>query len=124
MLVDLIVGIASSLIASVIVGFLGNKAISKQNSIILKVYVLFLSVTVFVSGAIISIVLNKDFNERIAKISEVNLLRFYQNCINSFVFIIGIIAFVSLIIIGIEAYDRGARRDHKEDMDRYKHYGM
>ena len=124
MLVDLIVGIASSLIASVIVGFLGNKAISKQNSIFLKVYVLFLSVTVFVSGAIISIVLNKDFNERIAKISEVNLLRFYQNCINSFVFIIGIIAFVSLIIIGIEAYDRGARRDHKEDMDRYKHYGM
>ena len=120
MLVDLIVGIAASLIASVIVGFLGNKAVSKQNSIILKLYVLFLSVTVFVCCAISGIILNKDFGERIAKISEVNLLRFYQSCIRSFVIIIIIVAVLTVIVIGIEAYDRGARRDHKEDMDRYK----
>ena len=119
MFLDLIIGIAASLIASLIAGFLGNKAISKQKSIILKVYVLFLSMSVFASSAIISIILNKDFCDRIEKISEVNLLRFYHNCINSFVFIIGIAAFVSLIVIGIEAYDRGARRDHKENMDRY-----
>lgn len=120
MLLDLIVGIAASLIASVIVGFLGNKAVSKLNSVILTIYVLFLSVTVFISCGIATIVLNKDFGERIAQISEVNLLRFYQNCINTFVFIIGIVAFSTLIVIGIEAYDRGSRRDHKEQMDRYK----
>lgn len=49
-----------------------------------------------------------------------NLLNDYSNCINSFIFIFGIIAFVSAIVIGIEAYDRGARRDHKENIDRYK----
>ena len=120
MIKDLIVGIVASLIASAILGFLGNKAVSKQNSILLKVYVLFLSVTVFISCIIASVILNKDFGDRIAKISETNLLRFYQNSINSFVFIIGIIAFLTAIIIGIEAYDRGARRDHEEDMERYR----
>ena len=120
MIKDLIVGIVASLIASAILGFLGNKAVSKQNSVLLKVYVLFLSVTVFISCIIASVILNKDFGDRIAKISETNLLRFYQNSINSFVFIIGIIAFLTAIIIGIEAYDRGARRDHEEDMERYR----
>jgi|GEM_PF-4883227 len=122
MLLDLIVGIASSLIASVIVGFLGNKAVSKQNSVILKAYVLFLSVTVFISGAIVSLILNKDFSERVAKISEANLLKFYQSCIHSFVLILGVVAFVTVMIIAIEAYDRGARRDHKENMDIRNYY--
>jgi len=120
MLWDLLLGIAASLIASGIVGFLGNKAISKQNSIILKVYILFLSMATFVVSAMISIILNQDFVNRVVTMNEVNILKFYSNCINSFIFILGIIAFVSAIVIGIEAYDRGARRDHKEDMDRYK----
>lgn len=120
MLIDLVVGIIASLIASLIVGFLGNKAVSKQNSIILKLYTLFLPVAVFVCCSILCIALNKDFGERIAKLSEVNLLRFYQNCINSLVWIFAIVAFLTMAVIGIEAYDRGARRDHKENMDRYK----
>ena len=120
MLWDLLIGIAASLIASGIVGFLGTKAISKQNSIILKVYILFLSMATFVVSAMISIILNQDFVNRVVTMNEVNILKFYSNCINSFIFILGIIAFVSAIVIGIVAYDRGARRDHKEDMDRYK----
>lgn len=120
MLWDLLIGIAASLIASGIVGFLGNKAISKQNSIILKVYILFLSMATFVISAMISIILNQDFVNRVVTMNEVNILKFYSNSINSFIFILGIIAFVSAIVIGIEAYDRGARRDHKEDVDRYK----
>ena len=120
MLWDLLIGIAASLIASGIVGFLGNKAISKQNSIILKVYILFLSMATFVISGMISVILNQDFIDRMVTMNEVNILKFYSNCINSFVFILGIIAFVSAIVIGIEAYDRGARRDLKEDMDRYK----
>ncbi len=120
MLWDLLIGIAASLIASGIVGFLGNKAISKQNSIILKVYILFLSMATFVISGMISIILNQDFVDRVVTMNEVNILKFHSNCINSFIFILGIIAVVSAIVIGIEAYDRGARRDHKEDMDRYK----
>lgn len=120
MLRDFILNIAASLIASAIVGFLGNKAVSKNESIILKLYVLFLSIIVFICCSIVSIVLNKDLGERIAKISEANLLRFYQNCINSFMFIIGGIIFVTLIVIGIEASDRGERRFHEQSMDRYK----
>lgn len=120
MLFDLIVGIAASLIASAIVGFLGHKAVSKQSSSILQIYILFLSMAVFICCSIVCIILNKDLGERIARINEANLLRFYNNCVNSFVFIILIIAALTLITIGLEAYDRGARRDHKENMDRYK----
>lgn len=74
----------------------------------------------FVISGLISIILNQSFVDRFVTMSEVNILKFYSNCINSFIFIFGIIAFVSAIVIGIEAYDRGARRDHKENIDRYK----
>ncbi len=120
MLWDLLIGIAASLIASGIVGFLGNKAISKQNSVILKVYVLFLSMATFVVSGVISIILNQDLVDRVVTMNEVNILKFYSNCINSLIFVLGIIAFVSAGVIGIEAYDRSVRRDHKENMDRYK----
>ena len=120
MLWDLLIGIAASLIASGIVGFLGNKALSKQNSIILKVYILFLSMATFVVSGMISIILNQDFIDRVVAMNEINILKFYSNCITHFIFILFIIACVSAMVIGIEAYDRGARRDHKEDMDRYK----
>ena len=45
----------TSLIAFGIVGFLGNKTISKQSNVILKVYVLFLSMETFVVSGMISI---------------------------------------------------------------------
>ena len=122
MIYELIIGIVSSLIASLIVGLLSNKAISKQNSLILKIYVLFLAFAVFVCCSVISIVLNQSIYERVAKFSEVNLLRFYQFCINSFLAMLVIVVVFSLIVIGIEAYERCSKRDHKELLDRLKMY--
>ena len=120
MVEDLLIGIISSLVASIIVGFIGNKAISKQSSIILKIYVLFLSAVAFVVCAIINVVLNERFVERMNLISEVNLLRFYQSCINSFVLVLVIITFMTGAVIMDQAFDRSAKRDHKESMDRLK----
>jgi len=120
MLVDFIIGILASLAASLITGFLGNKAISKSNSTILKVYVLFLATSIFVVGAVLSVILNKQFNERIATISEANLLRFYNNCVSSFVFILLIIAGVSIGVLLIEAFHRAELRDQKDSLKRYK----
>ena len=120
MIIDLIVGIFASLIASVLVGLCGNKVIAKQSSIVLKVYVLFLAVVAFIVAAILSVVLNKNFAEILSSISEVNLLKFYSNCINSFVFILVIVGVVSGIVIFSEVMDRSSRRDHKQDMERYK----
>jgi len=81
---------------------------------------LFLSLTVFVCCIISNLILNKEFRELISKISETNLLKFYQNCINSFVWVFLMVAFVTLTVVLIEALHRGAMRDHKENMDRYK----
>lgn len=69
---------------------------------------------------ILSVVLNADLAQRLQSISEVNTLRFYHNCINSFVLIIVIIAITSLVVICAEAFDRSERRDNKADLDRYK----
>lgn len=120
MILDLIIGILASLIASVLVGLCGNKVIAKQSSIVLKVYVLFLAAVAFVVAAILSIVLNKNFAEIISSISEANLLRFYSNCINGFILILVIVGGVSGIVIVSEVMDRSSRRDHKQDMERYK----
>lgn len=120
MILDLIIGILASLIASVLVGLCGNKVIAKQSSIVLKVYVLFLAAVAFVVAAILSIVLNKNFAEIISSISEANLLTFYSNCINGFILILVIVGVVSGIVIVSEVMDRSSRRDHKQDMERYK----
>ncbi len=119
MIIDFLISIAASLVSSGLTGLLGNKAVSKQNSIILKVYILFLSVVVFIITAMLSVVLNRDFTSFIAGISEVNMLRFYSNCLNSFILMLLLVAIVTAIIISIEAWDRGSKRDHKQDMDRY-----
>ncbi len=113
MLLDLCIGIASSLIASIILGFLGNKAISKQNSIILKIYVLFLSIVVFIVSAMISVILNKEFVDRISKMTEVNTLKFYSNCVNSFVFVLFVTTLFSVGVLIAEAIDRSERRERK-----------
>ncbi len=121
MILDLIIGIISSLIASGILGFLGNKAISEySNNAILKIYVLFLSVFVFVVCAALSVILNDRFLDRLLKMSEVNILKFYNNCINSFIWLFGIVFLVTVAVLLIEAFDRSSNRDYKHEMDKYK----
>ena len=121
MIIDLIIGIIASLIASAIVGFLGNKAISKHSdNTIMKIYVLFLSAFVFVVCAMLSVILNDSFLERILKMNEANILKFYHNCINNFIWLFGILLLVTTAVLLIEAFNRGSNRDHKQDMDRYK----
>jgi hypothetical protein len=122
MLLNLITGIASSLIASAIVGILGNKAIANNNSIILKVYILFLSMTTFIVSGMISVILNSRFLDRVEKMKEVNILKFYSNCIYSFIFILGMVVIVSVIIILIEALNRIEKREHRENMNRINTY--
>lgn len=106
MIQDLVVSILGSLIVALITGFLGNKAISKNSSIILQVYVLFLAGSSFVISAMVFIVLNQDIIKRMQTISETNMLRFYHNCLQSFVFAFLIIAVTTIFIIILEAFDR------------------
>lgn len=120
MLIDLIVGIAASLIASLIVGFLGNKAVSKNNNVILKLYICFLSIIVFVCCAIVSIVLNKNLGERIANISEVSLMYFYDSCIYAFMFVIAAVGLVTLFVVFAlcsKLFAKGEKQLFKQDTD-------
>ena len=119
MLIDLIIGIAASLIASLIVGFLGNKAVSKNNCVALKLYVCFLSIIVFVCCSIISIALNKDFGERVASITEVSLIYFYDSCMYVFMFIIAAIVIVTVFAGYLAYHDFSAKseRFHKQNLD-------
>ena len=123
MLRDLLIGIAASLISSVIVGFLGHKATAKQNSVILKVYVLFLSVSVFVVSAFVSVLLNENFMERLTALKGFDIQRFYTTSFSNLVFIFLMITMVTAGVVLAEAFDRGSRRDHKENMDRWKMLG-
>ena len=121
MLIDLIIGIIASLISSAILGYLGNKAISKhEDNTIMKVYVLFLSSFVFVVCSALSIILNNSFLERIMKMSETNILKFYHTCIYIFVWLFLVVLLVTIAVIIVEAFNRSSIRDHKQDMDRYK----
>ncbi len=121
MVLDLIIGIIASLIASAILGFLGNKAISKHNdNTIMKIYVLFLSAFVFVVCATLSIILNDSFLERVLKMTEANVLKFYHNCIYSLVWLFGAVLLLTIAVLLIESLERSSNREHKQNMDRFK----
>lgn len=76
--------------------------------------------TTFIVSGMISIVLNSRFLDRVEKMTEVNILKFYTNCMHSFVFVIGMVLVVSLGVIFLEAYHRSELRDHKIHMDEKK----
>lgn len=120
MLLELIIGIAASLIASIITGFLGNKAISKKDSVILKIYVLFLAATVFVISAFISVMLNESFVNLLASMKGFDIRQFYIKGFTNIMFIFLMVTLITAGVILAEAVDRSSRRDHKEDMDRWK----
>ena len=117
MFYDIFISTVASLLAGIITGYLGQKAIKKHDTIILQVFVIFVSVVVFLTTAIVCLLLNEAFLSRLSKISEVNLLRFYSNSINSLVFITGMVTCVALFIICIEAYNRSEKREHKNEID-------
>lgn len=47
------------------------------------------------------------------------LLDWIKNHTGMTILICVLVAIVTVIIISIEAWDRGSRRDHKQDMDRH-----
>lgn len=120
MIKDVLIDIFSSVAASCITGFFGNKAIAKNSSLVLKTYVIFLSAFSFIVAAIISIVLNKGLAERLQQISEANLLRFYDNCIHTLLFLFLFFSIVTVGIIIAEYLQRSEKQSHKESMDRIR----
>lgn len=120
MIMDLLIGIASSLIATFIVNYLGKRTIGKRDDdSIISIYILFLSVVTFIVSALITVLLSEAFSKKIAELSGVQLERFYRYCSGSFLFIVIIVSVVTGIVILVESVDRSSRRDYEQDMDRY-----
>ena len=119
MIYDLLIGVAASLIASFLTGFFGNKMFGNKDSIVLKVYILFISVYVFFLTSVISVMLNINVVAEMMKFSEVNILKFYSNCVNTILFSLLFVAAITGVIICAELLNRSAIRDHKQDMERY-----
>lgn len=117
---EIFINLSSSIIASCITAFLGNRVIAKNSSLILKPYVLFLTAFSFIVAAIISIVFNKGLADRLQQISEANLLHFYNKCISTLLFIFLFFAIVTICIIIAEYSQRSEKQSHKESMDRIK----
>lgn len=104
MLRDLIIGTIASLIASGIAGFLGQKVTKKYNSIILKIYVLFLSGIVFITSELFAFVISNTTMRE--KISSHEIERLYRLFSHDIVFIIFLFIGVTVAVILVEAFHR------------------
>ena len=102
MIRDLIVGVIASLIASGIVGFWGNKAVSNSNSVVLKIYVLFLAAVTFISTEILSIVTNEKIIEHITMVSDTRFEDYYNACFHIFGGIAFMVSVVTCIMLLME----------------------
>ncbi len=104
MLRDLLIGTVSSLIASGLIWLLGQKATKKYNSIILKIYVLFLTGIVFITVELSAFALSNSIMKKIMTPHDIE--RLYRFFSHDLVFIIVLFASVTAIVILVESFHR------------------
>lgn len=104
MLKELIVSTIASLIAGGITGFLGQKTIKNFNSIILKAYVLFLSVIIFITSELFAFVICNTMIKQ--TVSAHDIERLYRFFSSSVLLIVLFLVMVTTGVIIAEFYHR------------------
>lgn len=88
MIQDFIVSVLSSVVASFITGFSTNKLIGKDNSdISTKIYVIYVSLTAFISLLMFAYMINTNIVKLISKMANVNVFTIYKYSSTAFVWI-------------------------------------
>lgn len=126
MFLDLLVGIAASLIASFIFGFFTNRLFGKNNNdILLKIYMIYVSCSVFIVALMLSYITNSEIVNMIATMAEVNIFTIYKHSFMSFVWIalqLSLVTIAFLIIRLIELTTKSMERTIKSMDEAYYDY--
>lgn len=126
MILDLLVGIAASLIASFIFGFFTNSLFGKSNNdILLKIYMIYVSCSVFIVALMLSYITNSEIVDIIATMAEVNVFTVYKYSSMSFVLLsllLSVVTIAFLFIREIEWTTKSMERTTKSMDEAYYDY--
>lgn len=113
--VDFVLSVLSSLVASVIFGFLTNTLISKSsNDSIVKIYTIFVSGVVFIVGLLFAYVANPNTIEAVSHVTEFSIFSIYNSGILIFIGFFVIFAIMTLIFLVIRQIELNNKsRDKK-----------
>lgn len=104
MILDLLVGITASLIASLIVGLFSNNLFKgTQQKVIYKIYSLFLAFATFITVMTFAYLINPNILERIFKMTDANVFTIYKYGSTSFQWIFISVVTITLAVIIIDA---------------------
>lgn len=100
MIQDFIVSVLSSVVASFITGFCTNKLIGKDNSDInTKIYVIYVSLTAFLSSLMFAYMINKNIVNLISRMADVNVFTIYKYSSTAFVWIFLLFTIVTALFL-------------------------
>ena len=122
MILDFIVGVAASIVASIICGLLTKKVLGKSNDVLTSIYTIYIAFSAFVFVIILAFMLSGNLQNAFASWSGKNAFTVLRY-VSSFFWIlfvnVTIVTIIFIIVRQIELTQKSMDKAHKGMMDYY-----
>ena len=122
MIVDFIIGVIASIVASIICGFFTKWVFGKNNDILTSIYTIYIAFSSFVFVILLTFLLSGDLQKTIASWTGQNVFTLIKLVLSHFwiLFIcVTLVTIIFLIIRQIEINTKNIDKVHKRTMDYY-----
>ena len=122
MILDFLIGVAASIVASIICGLFSKKVFGKKADVLTSIYSIYISFSTFVFGILLTFLLSKNIQDLFLKWSGENAFTMvkYLSSLFWILFVnVTIITIVFLIVRQMEISQKSIDQSNKNIMDYY-----
>ena len=122
MILDFIVGVAASIVASIICGLLTKKVLGKSNDVLTSIYTIYIAFSAFVFVIILAFMLSGNLQNAFASWSGQNaftVLKYVSSLFWILFLNVTIVTIIFIIVRQIELTQKSMDKAHKGMMDYY-----
>ena len=122
MLLDFIVGVAASIVASIICGLFSKKVFGKKSDVLTSIYSIYISFSTFVFGILLTFLLSNNIQDLFLKWSGENAFTMvkYLSSLFWILFVnVTVITIIFLIVRQMEISQKSIDKSNKNIMDYY-----
>lgn len=122
MILDFIVGVVASIVASIISGLFAKKVFGKSNDVLTSIYTIYIAFSAFVFVILLTFMLSGNLQDVFATLSGQNAFTVFKFALSLFWILFVSVTFVTIIFIivrQIELSQKSMDKAHKELMNYY-----
>lgn len=122
MILDFIVGVAASIVASIICGFFAKKVFGKSNDVLTSIYTIYIAFSAFVFIILLTFILSESLQEAFVTLLGQNAFAVFKIVSALFLILfvnVSIVTIVFLIVRQMELTQKSMDKLRKEMMDYY-----